>query len=78
MPSGEIIEARRHFNCLTIVRERGDERLDICHAKQGFVTNTGRFVNRQQAYLLQMNARIPSVRNGGMYMKGEVFSEDLY
>lgn len=79
MPSGEIIEARRHFDCLVVVRERGEDRLDICHAKQGFMTNTGRFVDRIVGRALQIAAGIPSAFTAdGSYGSDELYSEDLY
>lgn len=80
MPSGEIIEGRRHLDCLTTVRERGDDRLDICAAKQGFMTSAGRFVDRQEGMKVQLAAGLPSAsRANGRYINPtDLFSQDLY
>jgi hypothetical protein len=80
MPSGEIIEGRRHFDCLTIIRKRGDYRLDICAAKQGFMTSLGRFVDRQEGMNIQRAAGLPSAfsADGSYISKTDLFSEDLY
>lgn len=44
---------------------------------QGFVTTTGRFVDRKEAMRIQLAAGIESVDEGG-YRGDELYSEDLY
>lgn len=46
----------------------------------GFLTNFGRYVDREEGFRLQMEANIPSaaIQYGDNYRNGLLFSEDLY
>lgn len=77
---GTIIEGRRHHNCLQYMADHGLERkLGPSNETKGFITSTGRYVTRTEAYLIQRAAGIPSADPSG-YRDGlqELFSEDLY
>lgn len=79
LPTGEIVEGRRHSDCLMIVRKRGEHRLNIINATQGFMTSTGRFVDRQQGMEIQKASGLPSAfHKDGCYHGTTLFSEDLY
>ncbi len=83
MPGGEVIHGHRHNNCYDVVRNRTGEALvpreDIVHAKQGFVTSTGRFVDREEGMSIQRDSGRPSrYHKHGEYLGESLFSEDLY
>lgn len=72
---GGIVIARRHHNCLEeLYKYGGNKQLIVV---QGFWTNTGRFVDRAQAFKLMQDANIPSVDPDG-YRGKVLYSEDLY
>jgi hypothetical protein len=86
MSDGEVIYGHRHDNCYRVVRDRlaarlvcqdQEARLAIVRAKQGFVTSTGRFVDRREAMKIQRTSGRVSYY-GGRYVGEELFSEDLY
>lgn len=52
-----------------------EESLTRCETVQGFLTNTGRFVNRKEAFEIALNAG--QITEDCGYC-GELFSEDLY
>ena len=52
-----------------------EESLTRCDTVQGFLTNTGRFVNRKEAFEIALNAG--QITEDCGYC-GELFSEDLY
>lgn len=45
--------------------------------ESGFITSTGRFVGRKEAFALQHKAGIASASPDG-YRRDELYSEDLY
>ena len=80
MPDGEVIYGHRHSHCYDVVRARTNvDRLDIVHAEQGFVTSTGRFVNRKEGMILQRaSGKASCYSKDGQYRGDDLFSEDLY
>lgn len=52
-----------------------EDSLTRCNTIQGFLTSTGRFVDRKEAYRIALNAGQINESNG---VDGELFSEDLY
>ena len=74
--NGIIIRGHRHHNCIDIIVEDLNKVPDI-HRGQGFITSTGRFVNREEGYQLHKDNGIDSVAKGG-YRGRRLFSEDLY
>lgn len=79
LTTGEIVQGKRHDNCFTILIDRGSETSAHFNAIQGFVTNTGRFVDRYDAMKIQKAAGIKSAYNkDGIYYGKILFSEDLY
>jgi hypothetical protein len=72
--TGGIIMGRRHSDCLQWISEHGFMR-SIVQEGQGFITTTGRYVDRKEARRIQDAAGIPSVCG---YHGNELFSEDLY
>lgn len=79
MPDGTRIRGHRHNNCITAAVNAGFTREEIAYAKQGFVTNQGRFVGRMEAMDLQKVSGVPSkMRPDGSYQGAVLFSEDLY
>lgn len=84
---GAIVRGRRHDDCIRAAKKWIDHRHstgvapapwspEMCR-EQGFVTSTGRYVDREEGLRLQLAAGIPSARPSG-YRKRELFSEDLY
>lgn len=81
MKDGYIIRGHRHSDALRtaagIPRYKGDS-----HAfgeNQGFVTSTGRYVDRIEGAKIQKAAGIKSkMPEDGAYLHGELYSEDLY
>lgn len=72
MPDGLIWTGKRHGHCLaTIIQATGKKALG---ATQGFVTLSGRFVTREEAFML--------AKETGQVTKfchdSQLFSEDLY
>lgn len=70
----KILEGRRHSEILQQMHERGI-RYDRDAAIQGFTTNRGHFITREQGRILAEN-------NGqlklGVHTKNQLFSEDLW
>lgn len=73
---GLIIRGHRHGDCFYSILRR-KKQIDKSTDAQGFITSENRFVNRQEAYLLQINAGITSIDMEG-YKGKLLFSEDLY
>ena len=69
---GMIYRGHRHNNCINLIREVGKK-----PGEQGFITSLNRFVDRKEAYKIQIEAGIES-RDGYHHSLGELFSEDLY
>jgi hypothetical protein len=72
----KIYKGHRHIHCLDAME---DARTTPAKnpASQGFITSTGRFVDRYEGYKLQIAAGIESIAEGG-YRGERLFSEDLY
>lgn len=49
---GGIAKGLNHADCLFIIGEIRGHGADRCNDIQGFVTTTGRFVNRMEAYII--------------------------
>lgn len=60
----------RHGNCINVMHSLGMD-----YADQGFITNRGRFVDRQEAAQIAVAAGQGSPREG---CGGNLFSEDLW
>ena len=73
---GVIIRGHRHGDCIRGLEAR---RIPILRKEeaQGFITSRNRYVTREEGRKLQDKAGIKSVFERG-YMKGTLFSEDLY
>lgn len=80
MPDGEVVHGHRHDSCYDVVRKRVPcDREAIVAAEQGFVTSTGRFVDRKLGMEIQKSSGRPSKYRRDGVLKGEdLFSEDLY
>lgn len=80
MPDGEVVHGHRHNHCYDVVRARTNpDREAICAADQGFVTSTGRFVDRKEGMRIQRASSKPSCYGAnGEYVGDVLFSEDLY
>jgi hypothetical protein len=72
--TGEIIRGHRHHDCL---RRMDNMHISIRGRVEGFITSLNRFVDRKEAYKLQILAGKESVSEAG-YFGEELFSEDLY
>lgn len=73
---GSIYRGHRHGNCLEAIRQEGKE-MERKRDSQGFITSTGRYVDREEGRKLQDAAGIPSADKEG-YRGDTLFSEDLY
>ena len=75
-PNGRVWTGKRHNHCIkTIIQATGVKQVGGQY-EQGFVTMTGRFVNRREAYGIALKAgQIPFESYDP---KRELFSEDLY
>lgn len=74
---GVVIRGHRHADAIyTAMRMRYKE-TDLSYADQGFVTSRNRYVGRSEGREIQDAAGIPSASPEG-YMRGTLFSEDLY
>jgi hypothetical protein len=74
LTDGTVIQGRRHHNCLGAIHNLDLSRVG---STQGFITSTGRFVEREEGRKLQDAAGIPSADPGG-YRGDTLYSEDLY
>lgn len=72
--SGFVICGRRHHNCFATVAAINNVPLskDVYKSVQGFMTNTDRFVNREEAAKIAYNAKQISEE------RDMLFSEHLY
>lgn len=71
----EIIRGHRHCDCFVTM-----QRMNIERGKgeiQGFITSKNRFVNRREAFNLQIEAGVLSADPNG-YGENVLLSEDLY
>ena len=71
----QVIRGHRHHDCISIAMANMLDPIGL--EGQGFVTSTGRYVDRLEGYQLQVAADIESVARGG-YRGVRLFSEDLY
>lgn len=76
---GSIVRCHRHNDGLRTLRDIPGKEYEYGDkgCNQGFVTSSGRYVTREEGYLLQITAGIPSVAPTG-YIEGDLYSEDLY
>jgi HEPN domain-containing protein len=82
--NGKIYRGHRHGDCVRAITEEvsfDHSRKEMLHMnmmeKQGFLTNYGRYVSREEGRKLQEDAGIESVDEEG-YRGKTLFSEDLY
>ncbi len=68
-----IIHCHRHSDGILVANQVHKQKV----IEQGFVTSTGRYVDRTEAFLIQESAGIPSKSKDG-YRGRLLFSEDLY
>lgn len=73
---GYIVRGHRHADCIRSIKNM-ELKMSNSPEAQGFITSRNRYVTREQGRKLQDKAGIPSADKGG-YMKGTLFSEDLY
>lgn len=65
----------RHHHCIRAMAARGDP--TPIRGEQGFVTDSGRFVDRLEAgKIAESNGQ--ATRTAGSYPGGELYSEDLW
>jgi hypothetical protein len=72
----EVYPCHRHADGIIAIKNDGKE---VCSDQkaQGFLTSKNRFISREEAYKLQIEAGIKSASPDGYYPP-ELFSEDLY
>lgn len=72
--NGEIIRCHRHGDGMMAARHRKWPL--SAENQQGFITSTGRYIDRKEGLAIQVASGIPSAdKDGYRYM---LFSEDLY
>lgn len=76
LPDDRIFKGHRHSDCYNTAHNSGVGSL-IHEASEGFITSTDRYVTREEAYKLQIEAGKESACKDG-YTDGILFSEDLY
>ncbi len=72
---GFVVCGRRHHNCFATFKATGltkPERIERMDEVQGFLTNTDRFVDREEGSKIAFNAGQTTE------LKNKLFSEDLY
>lgn len=74
---GQLFRGNRSADCIMSARNLLGKRMIVRRDNQGFITSTGRFVSRKEAYDLQIAAGIPSAQ-GRYSIPGTLYSEDLY
>lgn len=72
LADGRVIRGHRHHDCIETATLLNAEKTS--HV-QGFLTSQGRFVDRQEAMVLQKTVGIKSICG---YRGDILFSEDLY
>lgn len=84
---GKVWLGHRHGYCMEAMRQElgwnmTGKQMMRSHMfnDQGFLTNRGRYVGREEGFKLQMAAKIPSAarEQGDDYRNGILFSEDLH
>lgn len=80
LPDGRMALGHRHWNAMRAAADMGfTER--ITQDMQGFMTSTGRYVDRVEGMRLQLAAGIPTADSSRVnrYVEGgKLYSEDLY
>lgn len=72
-PDGRVWTGKRHGHCIkTIIQATGIQSVGGDY-KQGFVTMSGRFVDRKEAAMIAVHAG-----QANLTLPCELFSEDLY
>ena len=74
---GVIIRGHRHRDCVEGVIRRG-MKPDKDFYAYGFITSKNRYVDREEGFVLQINARIKSANPEGYNSAGWLFTEDIY
>jgi hypothetical protein len=69
--TGFVICGRRHHNCFATLSALKVDKAILKNHKQGFITNTNRFVDREEAAVIAFKA-------GQSTQTTTLFSEDLY
>lgn len=77
-----VWRGHRHGHCLTAMNDELSwthtrKQIQEMVKEQGFITSNNRFVDRAEAYQLQVAAGIASASQDN-YRYAELFSEDLY
>jgi len=75
--NGTIFRGHRHSDCIAAMQLRA-EKFDNKPEAQGFITSNNRYVTREEAFTIQLNAGISSKNTGGWVVEGELYSKDLY
>lgn len=75
--NGTVIRGHRHADAIHAAQTEGFTLRDLSFADQGFVTSRNRYVTREEGRKIQDTAGIKSASPEG-YMRGTLFSEDLY
>lgn len=72
---GKVYVGKRHHDCIRIICEQTGAKRVGTGSVQGFVTDTGEFVDREQAAVIALACKqIERLK----YSRTELFSEDLY
>lgn len=74
MRDGIVYVGKRHFNCIATMIECGLEAPIKMH-EQGFITNTGRYVSREEALEIAKAAGQIIKKHNPQY---QLLSEDIY
>ncbi len=79
--TGIVICGHRHGHCIDVVKSLANLRTvqispdGVGKSTQGFLTNTNRFVDRQEAYEI---AKKQNQLNDRLRTEGTLYSEDIY
>lgn len=76
---GFVVCGHRHHNCymtVSLLSKEDIRTIVFHHDTQGFVTNTNRFVNRQEAWHIALKAG--QLDESTKNLPKSLFSEDLY
>lgn len=74
---GRIIRGHRHRDCFESIARKGMKISKDFNA-QGFITSKNRYVDREEGFILQINAGVKSANPEGYNSLHLLFSEDLY
>ena len=75
--AGFVVCGHRHHNCFTTahILQPTHDYIKICDV-QGFITNTNRFVDRKEGWVIAYNAK--QINDENSPPVGTLFSEDIY